>query len=152
MNWKILLVPHDFSTCADAALRLATDLAQFHSARLVLLHVSHLPPGFSGDTLMSDPETKAMVRVDEYARSATLTKLEALAAVPRSAGITVDVRAAIGDTAEHILGAVAAVHADLIIMGTHGKTGLTRMVMGSMTEKVLRQAHVPVLTLRDRSE
>lgn len=152
MNWKTLLVPHDFSTCADAALRLATDLAQFHASRVILLHVISLPPGFSGDSLISDPETKELVRIDEYARAGSLGKLEALAEQPRAAGLDVEVRAAIGDVAAHILGVAADVHADLIVMGTHGKTGLTRLVLGSMTERVLRQASMPVLTLRDRSE
>jgi len=60
-------------------------------------------------------------------------------------------RFARGDPAEQILRVANEIHADLIVMGTHGRTGLERLLMGSVAEQVLRQAPCPVLTVRNPS-
>jgi nucleotide-binding universal stress UspA family protein len=147
--WKTLLVPHDFSPCADRALALAGDLARQHGASVVLVHITHLPPGLMADAMMSDRETGQLVRVDAYARATATARLEEVAGPYRAAGLEISVRAVVGDVADEILELVAEVGADLIVMGTHGRTGLRHMLLGSMAEKVVRQATVPVLTVRE---
>lgn len=146
--WKTLLVPHDFSPCADRALALASDLARLHGSKVVLVHVTDLPPGLTADAMLSDRETGELVRVDAYARSGATSRLEALAAPYRDAGLEVSIRAVLGDTADEILQLVPEVGADVIIMGTHGREGIKHLLMGSMAEKVVRQSDVPVLTVR----
>ncbi len=150
MLWKTLLVPHDFSPGADRALVEAAALARHHGARIVLVHVTHLPPGLHADSLLADPrsETGEMIRVDAYARVNAITKLDALASPLRADGVTVDTHAVIGDVSDQILDAAKDLGADLIVMATHGRTGLAHFFLGSMTEKVLRQSTVPVLTVR----
>ncbi len=150
--WKTLLVPHDFSPCADRALAQAGDLARLHGATLVLVHVTSLPPGLTADAMLSDRESGQLVRVDAYARTGATARLEDIAGPLRDAGLDVATRALLGDVADEILQLVPEVGADLIVMGTHGRTGLRHLLLGSMAEKVIRQATVPVLTVRTPDE
>jgi nucleotide-binding universal stress UspA family protein len=155
MNWKTLLVPHDFSPSADRALVEAAALARHHGARLVLIHITQLPPGFNASSLISDPNAEPgaeMIRVDAYARNNATAKLDALANPLRADGVAVEARASIGEIDEEILAAAKDCGADLIVMGTHGRTGLAHLFLGSMTEKVLRHATIPVLTVRIATE
>ncbi len=152
MNWRTLLVPHDYSPCADRAVTVASELARHHQAKVVLLHVTHLPPGLTADALISNRETGEMQRVDDYSRAQSQRELAQRAEALRGAGLEVEVLAAVGDIVDEILGAASDVNADLIVMGTHGRTGLAHLFIGSRTEKVLRQAPVPVLTVREHAE
>lgn len=149
MNWRTLLVPHDYSPCADRALRLAAELARHHGGRIVLAHVTHLAQGITADAMIADRETGDMVRVDEYAASTARRELELRAAPLRQDGVAVELRTATGAIAETILELAADAKADLIVMGTHGRTGLAHLFIGSMAEKVLRHSPIPVLTVRD---
>jgi nucleotide-binding universal stress UspA family protein len=151
MRWQTLLVPHDYSPCADRALAMAADLARLHQARIVLLHVTHLPPGLTADAQISDANGN-MIRVDAYAEAAAARELESRAEPLRQGGLAVEVRSALGAVADEIIEVAGIEKADLIVMGTHGRTGLAHVLLGSMTEKVLRQAPVPVLTVRDEKD
>jgi len=153
MNWKTLIVPHDFSPSADRALVEAAALARHHGAKLVLIHITQLPPGFNASSLIADPRAEGgeggeMIRVDAYARINATVKLDALADPLRADGVEVETRAAIGEIDEEILEAAKDCAADLIVMGTHGRRGLAHLFLGSMASKVLRQASIPVLTVR----
>jgi universal stress protein A len=152
MNWRTLLVPHDYSPCADRALAVASELARKHGSKLVLLHVTHLPPGLTADAMIADRESGEMRRVDDFARIQALAELDQRAQRLESSGVQVEIRTAIGDIVDEILGAAEDVKADLIVMGTHGRTGLAHLFIGSMTEKVLRQSPVPVLTVREHAD
>lgn len=152
MTWRTLLVPHDYSPCADRALRLATELARHHGGRIVLAHVTHLSPGINADSLISDQETGEMIRVDQYAAKRAGRELELRAAPLRQDGVPIEVRTATGSVAETILEIADDAKADLIVMGTHGRTGLAHLFIGSMAEKVLRHSPIPVLTVRDAPE
>jgi len=149
MRWQTLLVPHDYSPCADRALGLAVELAKHHQAEIVLLHVTHIPPGLTADAMISD-RAGNMVRVDDYANATAAKELEARAG--QVAGVKVTVRTAIGDVDAAILSAAHEISADVIVMGTHGRTGLAHVFLGSMAEKVLRQAAMPVITVREKSD
>jgi nucleotide-binding universal stress UspA family protein len=133
--WKILLVPHDFSACAAAALAMAAKLARTHGAELVLLHVSDLPPNVPGNAH------------EEVMRGAS-ERLEALAAPLRNAGLSVATRARIGDPCREILGVARDDEASALVMGTHGREGLARAFLGSVTESVVRRSPVPVVIVR----
>jgi nucleotide-binding universal stress UspA family protein len=149
MNWRTVLVPHDYSTCADRALRLAADLARHHGARIVLAHVTQLAPGITADALIADKETGEMIRVDQYASKSAVRELDMRAGSLRQDGVVVEVVTATGDVVDRILELAVEEKADLVVMGTNGRTGLAHVFLGSVAEKVLRQSPIPVLTVRD---
>lgn len=152
--WRRLLVPHDFSACAARALRVAGDLAELHRAAITLLHVSPLPPNLPPDALVTPPGASSAVRVDELTTRGARRQLEATAADLRRRGLEVRVLACAaesGDVAKHILEAAAEIGADAIVLGTHGRTGLSHLLLGSIAEKVIRRAPVPVITVRSHA-
>lgn len=146
--WKRLLVPCDFSACSDAALAVSKDLARTHGAEVMLLHVSDLPPNLEADARISPPGTAESMRVDEYVTRGATARLEALARPIRDTGIGVSVRAVTGEVAREILRVADESAASAIVIGTHGRTGLSHLLLGSVAEKVVRAANVPVITVR----
>jgi nucleotide-binding universal stress UspA family protein len=146
MNGRIthILVPTDFSPGSDAALAWARDLAQQCAARLSLLHVVTDPRamGFWTPEVYVPPAPETRERLLREAKE----RLErTLPADDRSRfGVTIDAR--IGAVAETILEAAREQHVDLIVMGTHGRHGLAHLLLGSVAERVLRNASCPVLT------
>jgi nucleotide-binding universal stress UspA family protein len=132
---RTVLHPTDFSERAGYALTVASALARDYGARLVVLHVVQ-PVVTFGEALPPDSD-------DLRAEAREL--LDRLA-VP-GANILIDRRLADGDPAAVILHFARETPADLIVMGTHGRTGLGRLLMGSVAEQVARHASCPVLTL-----
>jgi nucleotide-binding universal stress UspA family protein len=149
MMWKTLLVPHDFSPSADRALRVAADLAKLHGGSIALLHVSELPENVASDAVVEPAGVP--VRVDEYAKRGGLRQLEVLAAPIRAEGVAVRVVAMTGDVFKAILEATDQVRADVIVLGTHGRTGLSHLLLGSVAETVVRHSIVPVVTVRSHA-
>jgi nucleotide-binding universal stress UspA family protein len=134
---RTILHPTDFSARSDSALKLACALARDYGARLIVLHSAQAPTiGY-----MEGVVPPLADDVIETARQ-QLERLE----IPDTGG-RVARRFEVGDPAESILEVAQEVHADLIAMGTHGRTGLARLLMGSVAEKVVRRATCPVLTL-----
>jgi nucleotide-binding universal stress UspA family protein len=115
-----------------------------------LLHVTDLPPGLTADAMVSDRDSGEMIRVDHYASAQAMRELESRAAPVRDQGIDIKIASALGDIAESILETARDTHTELIVMGTHGRTGLAHLFLGSMAEKVLRHATIPVLTVREQ--
>lgn len=146
--WKKLLVPCDFSACSEAALALAAGLARTHGAAVALLHVSDLPPNLDADARITPPDTDRALRVDEYVTRGATERLESLARPLRDGGLRATVRAVTGDVAREILRAADDEGASAIVIGTHGRTGLSHLLLGSVAEKVVRAAKVPVVTVR----
>jgi len=138
-----ILVPTDFSEYADDALQYAIELAKTLQARLTILHVYDLPsyalgevsPSVIDDTLQA-METHAQQQIQN-----------ALARVLK-AGLQGDSVIVEGAPFQAILDTAKNKGADLIVMGTHGRTGLTHILMGSVAEKVVRLASCPVLVTR----
>ncbi len=129
--------PTDFSEQSGYALRLAGALARDYGARLVLLHVALPPmPVYGGEVLVAVPPSSH----DEERQH--LDRLE----VPD--GVPTERRLVEGAPVEEILRVASEVSADLIVMGTHGRTGLARLLMGSVAEQVVRKARCPVLTVK----
>jgi nucleotide-binding universal stress UspA family protein len=149
MTWKTILVPHDFSSCANHATAMARDVAKSHGARLVLLHVADLPLGLEPDAVIVPREGAAPLKARDVALGGAREHIENLAERLTKDGVQVTTALALGNVVDEIIEAARREQADLIVMGTNGRTGLSRLVVGSVTEKVVRQAPVPVLTLRD---
>jgi nucleotide-binding universal stress UspA family protein len=147
---RCILAPTDFSPAADAALPWADLLARAFNARLVLLHVVEVTyetllevpwgGGFEpvGDAIARQLEERA--RAELAARAEKLPPCETLVRTGLGAGLS----------RQRIVEAAADVGADLIVMGTHGRTGVDRILFGSVAEHVVRTSPVPVLTVRHR--
>ena len=147
-NPKIILVPVDFSDPALGALESAADLATRFGAALLLVHVVPALPDL--------PARVSIFKEDEYDRrlhDEALQRVAALASSYQSAGLTV--RSEVGvadDVGMEIVRLAEAQKVDLIVVASHGAGGWKDLVLGSVAEKVLRLAPVPVLLLRGRSK
>jgi nucleotide-binding universal stress UspA family protein len=140
-----ILVPVDFSAHADRAVEYAVTLAQSFNADIELLHVVEDP--FAGGGWGSEVYLSDIDGIRERAMSDATARLEACRAalVAHKVPITASVR--MGRPATTILEHAGAVHADLIVMGTRGRTGFAHMIAGSVAERVVRTASCPVLTV-----
>ena len=148
MAWNTILVPHDFSTSANHALAIARDEAKHHGATIVLLHVIDLPYQLGPDAVIVPPETGAPISLKEYAIQSAENHLQDIIDRLSKDGATATGAVVIGVPVEEINRAVDTHKADLVVMGTHGRSGLRAMMVGSVTERVVRSSKVPVLTIR----
>ena len=140
---RVLLCATDFSRASRPAFARALALAKRDGARLVLLHVMMPPSPFLGDELPA-----SYVELAVRARRLVERRLAELVAEARKAGVRVEAVFTEGVPSEEILRAARRRQADMIVIGTHGRTGLGRIFMGSVAERVLQRATVPVLTVR----
>src|SRR5262249_47298117 len=139
-----ILVPTDFSDLSKAALERAVLLAEAFGARVTVLHVVvPLPVVLPADpALPIAPLPVARIDVRSAARS-----LRAFVRPFRRAGVRVETLVREGAPAHDIAVAADALSADLVVMGTHGRTGLERLLLGSVAERTLRRLRCPVLTM-----
>jgi len=143
MDVHQILAPTDFSESSKQAIAYAWGWAQTFRAKLLLLHVVELP------TYALQPETTAdliTALLNELKREANVQLAQLL---PEAGATNVDVtcRVVVGVPYEKILETVGAESVDLIVMATHGRTGLRHLLMGSVAERVVRLAPCPVLTM-----
>jgi len=142
---RTILVPTDFSEPADEALAYAADLGAQLDATIHLVHVVGIPAagvpdiGIAYSALMMESATQAAqdeldARADRYRDRVSIGP----------------VRIEIGDARDTIDRVAETVGADLIVMGTHGRRGFRRMLLGSVAESVVRTAPCPVLTIRTK--
>jgi nucleotide-binding universal stress UspA family protein len=136
-----ILVALDGSADSKTALRHAVTLAQDQNAKLTLLTVLPHTATPVGPGVAPPPET---------AESHNAILKEALAEIPKNVGVTT--RLERGEIAPTILKAVAAGNYDLVVMGSHGHSRVHRALLGSVSERVLHKAAVPVLMLRSHCE
>lgn len=148
MIWKTILVPHDFSSSANHAVAIARDEAKAHGAKLILLHVVDLPSAINPDTVIVPDETGAPINVKQYAISKAEEHLADLAARIAKDGVTPATFIRLGKAEDEIVKFANENSVDLIAMGTHGRTGLAHMLVGSVAERVVRTSKCPVLTIR----
>jgi nucleotide-binding universal stress UspA family protein len=147
MSFQSILVPTDFSVSSRLAMRQAIALARGAGARLLVLYVWEPPRGVSPDMpVLSGGRTESLSA--HARRSADEQMRDFLDDFGFSAAERPDYDVLSGDPAQAILTLAEQGHYDLIVMGTHGRTGLPRLLVGSVTEKVVRRAPCPVLTLR----
>lgn len=146
MRFEKILVPVDFSDCSKAALHYAQELARRLGASVDVLHVWYTPAYISPSVavMMADGKTEALEviartqaqhQLDEFRRS-----------VEQVEGVLVNNRIEYGYEPDVIL--KMATEYDLVIMGTHGRTGMAHLFMGSVAEKVIRRAPCPVIAIR----
>jgi nucleotide-binding universal stress UspA family protein len=148
MAWNTILVPHDFSASANHATAIARDEALAHGATIVLLHVIELPYQLAPDTVIIPTETGAPISVKQYAIESAEAHLQDIAARLAKDGATAICVVVIGTPVDEINRAVDEHKIDLVVMGTHGRTGIRHLMAGSVTERVVRSSRVPVLTIR----
>jgi len=137
---QTILHPTDYSPRSEYALRLAALLAKEPGSRLILLHVVE-PPQAIGTVGRLAPPASEEVKERAWERLLQLW--------PADPARRVQHVLAEGDPAAQILRIACEHHCDLIVMGTHGRTGLDRFVLGSVAEQVVRRAGCPVLTIKD---
>lgn len=136
-----ILVPVDFSSCSLDALEYAAVVAQQAKASMVLLHVVE-PVSYGLDFTISHAGTR------EHVRETWTKRLEELASVLKITQVPVESQLRGGLPADSILDSAKTLRCDLIVMGTHGRRGISHTLFGSVAEAVLRKAHCPVLTAR----
>ncbi len=136
---KKILVPFDLSSLSETAWRQAVALARRFGASLEVVYVQELTHSMEL-TPLPPPELFSHV------------KRELLSRIRSAVGAAPRISLAVGDPVLTILRLARSRRADLIVMGTHGRTGLERVLMGSVTEAVARQSSVPVLAVRGRSQ
>jgi nucleotide-binding universal stress UspA family protein len=148
MAWNTILVPHDFSASANHAAAIARDEARVHGGRIVLLHVIDLPYQLAPDALIVPKAAGAPISVTEYAVQNAEAHLQDLTARLAKDGVTATGIVKVGTPVEEINRTIDEQSIDLVVMGTHGRTGIRHLMAGSVTERVVRVSRVPVLTIR----
>lgn len=146
MNIRTILVPVDFSVCSMLVTRQAAGLATRLDARVVVLHVAELPGNLAPNTHVHPGGVEQTA--GEYLLADTRARLAPFVEAAREGGATAEADVRIGPVVPTILAAVESLGADLIVIGTHGRTGLARLVLGSVAEGVAHRAHVPVMLVR----
>jgi nucleotide-binding universal stress UspA family protein len=141
---KQILVPIDFSECSVGALNYALMLARSFRAKLVLLHV--VEPAVYPDTYLLAAAT--LEETNANLMAASRERLAAIRAGPSLQGLSVELLVRMGRAQSEIPDTASATGSDLIVMGTHGHSGLKDVLLGGTAERVLRHAHCPVLTVR----
>ena len=139
INLRSILVPTDFSETSAAALRYAIALARRFAARVDLLNVADYP------AIAADAEYP--IGIFETMQNAASDRLRRLLTERLVEELQPDFAMHIGDPAEEIVRYAHEHAVDLIVMGTHGREGLMRVVLGSVAETVVRRAPCPVLTV-----
>jgi universal stress protein A len=145
MNIQRILVPTDFGDCSTPALRLAVDLAGKFGAELVLLHVVQDIALVMPDAVMPTP-----VPVPDLGQlvEAAKTGLTNLIAREKLETLKPRVEVRVGSPVAEIVAAAVDLKADLLCVGTHGRTGLAHLFLGSQAERIIREAPCPVLTVK----
>jgi nucleotide-binding universal stress UspA family protein len=141
-NQRTILHPTDFSESSDKAFQVACSLARDRAAQLLVLHVVPPPLATLGGTQAIPPV------VEEFDLQ---TPRKLLAAIKEPPGVTMLTRLEVGDETDIIVEVANEIGPEMIVMGTHGRTGLNRLLMGSVAEHVVRRAECPVLTLKAES-
>jgi len=141
---KNILVPIDFSDCSKKALRYAIPLAKEHEAALTLLYV--VPNNYA----IGEYGGIAYAPVAAELRGDAIKGLAKLSVKEVKGELPADTRVVSGNAASEIVELARTVPADVIVISTHGRTGLKHVLLGSVAEHVIRHAPCPVLVVRER--
>lgn len=139
-----ILVPTDGSPAAEAAIDNAVDLASTYGARIHALYVVDAS-AFSTVEAGSEMVVEALEEEGEAA-------VESVRGAAEAAGVEVEGSVTTGTPYRTIIDYIEDNDIDLVVMGTHGRRGLDRLLLGSVTERVVRSADVPVMTVRQPDE
>lgn len=144
-----ILVPTDFSECSGAAFTYACELARKLEATVTVLHVWDVPflwPSV-GDTMVTVPTEEPMT-VAQLVKKRAGEELAKFVSDHAPRGVEVASRLEMGDPARTACDVAEKGGFDMLVMGTHGRTGLSRVLAGSVAENVVRNCAIPVLTVR----
>ena len=142
LTLRQILVPVDFTETSDRALGYAVELARKFDAAVAIMHAYQIPVyGFPDGAYITTADVASQISNVSQARLDSLVDSQKLANVPL-VGILRD-----GVAWEEINSVADEIHADLIIIGTHGRRGLARALLGSVAENVIRTAKIPVLVI-----
>jgi nucleotide-binding universal stress UspA family protein len=140
---KTYLVAHDFSAFGDAAIAQASELAKLTKGKLILLHVHPpevVPPGQqTGESTYND------ILHDN-------AELQTMSDDLKAHGVEVEIESVIGEPAKQILAEAERRAVDMVVMGTHGRKGISALLLGSVAEKIVREAKMPVLVVKAPAE
>ena len=141
---KRILVPIDFSDCSRKALQYAVPLAKEHQAAITLLYV--VPPAYGGSEFaaIDYAQLEAGMKAGGQEELAKLERDEMLKEVSTGSLVCV------GSPAREIIEAAQSLPADLVVISTHGRTGLKHVFLGSVAEQVVQRAPCPVFVVRER--
>lgn len=144
LPFSSILVPTDFEPAASEAFDLALGLATTFGASVQLLHVVD-------DRGMLMAASEGLVEYDQIVagmEESAKDKLAEMASAASARGIEVETEVRIGSPGPKMLAAIDEHEPSLVVMGTHGRSGLRRLFLGSVAESIVRQAHCPVLTVK----
>ncbi len=137
LRFATILHPTDFSALSEHAFHLACSLARDHGSRLIVLHVAELPVvGFGG--AMTPPPQGDWTALQQRLRQLQAPDMQ----------VAVEHRLEQGNPGAEILRVAEETGCDLIVLASHGRTGLARLLMGSVADHVVRQARCPVLVVK----
>lgn len=146
MNVKNILVPVDYSESGDAAMAYAVSLAREYGAELHLVHVYEQPFAYVDAGFSGTPMPTEIPPADLKEEEARLDR------VTPAKDVKFRRKFIVGAPADDLVDYAKENAIDLVVMGTHGRTGLTRLLMGSVAEGVVRRSPCPVLTIKQPAE
>lgn len=141
---KKILVPYDFSELSEKSFHLAGEIAPFYEAEIDLVYVNQPITYYPYYLSENYSEENVLERLDEEIKE----KLDALAGKVENKNIKINTFIRRGDPYEKIIELADESSANLIVMGTHGRSGLAHVVIGSVAERVIRASNIPVMTIR----
>ncbi|MCK6547580.1 universal stress protein [Myxococcota bacterium] len=145
---KRILVPVDFSSSSKLALEAALSVQTMLGAKVEVLHaVTHVPIE-GAELLVSGYAGESKTPFREWARSRADEEMKAFLASVKG-GERADVRVLLGEPVATVLEESTSGRYDLVVIGTHGRTGVSRLIMGSVAERIVRRSPCPVLTVRE---
>jgi nucleotide-binding universal stress UspA family protein len=145
IDLRRILVPTDFGKSSENALSYAVAFARKFGAEVLLVHVVQDLSAFIPEAIFATPPPVPPV---EQFIAAARAAVERVVGGLAADGVTLHAEVGVGPPADEIVRLAKEKEVDLVVMGTHGHTGLTRMMLGSVAEKVVRRAPCPVLTVR----
>ncbi len=141
-----ILVPVDLSDGSQALIDYAIQFAKPFNASLEIVHAWEPPQYVAPDLLVAAPGWNSQ-SLEKIAVDAASKELAELVARNTSTPVPIQHRVIVGEASSTVLRAAEEGKHDLIVMGTHGRRGLPRLLMGSVAQKIVARAHCPVLTL-----
>ena len=144
--YERILVPVDASPRIGGFVDTAIELARTHDAAILVLHVIQREP------IVGMPMEPAWPGLADVVRADGDAAVDAVASRAEAAGIPVETEVVAGNPSQKIVRTAEERDCDVIVMGTHGRAGINRLLLGSVSEAVVRRSNVPVLTIRDPGE
>ncbi len=146
-----ILVPIDFSEMTEAVIEHACYLGRQLGSRLTLMHVVHVPPLAEASTWL-DPVISPSIEQDirKQMKEKSTSRMTEIAESCKAEGVETDTVIKIGIPFDEIIKAIGDRDIDLVVMGTHGRTGLSHIIIGSVAERVVRRAPCSVFCINPK--